>query len=237
MSVIHAVADYQFVLRRVIRWLGIADPNYPEGTNIATTAPYTITMIRQQIIQSDLEVAALIAGTEDHPFKNDYFTAPADTFTDGAKITGYIGVHGKVTVLVLDTVKDLEIEYPAELASSYEHLLRVKRKFLSDPTSIPETSKRLYWIENGRIFLVAATSVTIELPRLTFNLASSPPTLLTPQVMANAVIGHAIFTSLPVGSDESHREKWQRIWAGYAQIIAGGGYSLPEPERMQRIAT
>lgn len=232
MSAIHPVANYTFIFRRVVRWLGIADANYPEGDEIASTAPYTETMIRQQIIQSDLEVAALVASSADHPFRNDYFTAAAESFTDGAKITGYIGVHGKILVTVGGT------DYPGELASSYEHILRVKRKYaLDDTNGIPESSKRLYWIENGCVYLVAATAFKIELPRLAHNLASDPPTLLTAQVLANAVIGHAVFTSLPVGADETHRMKWQAIWAGYAQIIAGGGYSLPEPERMQRIAT
>lgn len=231
MALIQEPADYNFVLKRVIRWLGIADPNYPEGNVVAPTAPYTVSMIRQQILQSDLEVAALIASTEDHPYRNTYFTAAADSFTDGEKITGYIGVHGKVTVTISAT------DVPGRLANSLEHIQRVKDKYAIGANRIPASSKALYWIHNGVVHLVAATAIKIELPRLPVDFDDVPDTLLTPQVMANAVVGHAVFTAMPVGADVNHRSRWQAIWAGYAQIISGGGYSLPEPERMQRIAT
>ena len=231
MAAIHDPASYDFVLKRVIRWLGIADPNYPEGNVVAPTAPYTTAMIRQQIIQSDLEVAALIASVEEHPYRNTYFTAAAVSVAAGEKIPGYIGVHGKVLV----TIDAADV--PGKLANSLEHLQRVKDKYAIGATLIPASSKALYWIDNGVVHLVAATAFKIELPRLPFDLDDVPDELLTPQIMANAVVAHAVFTAMPVGSDAAHRTRWQNIWSGYAQIIMGGGYSLPEPERMQRIAS
>lgn len=236
MPTTHDKLDYQFALRRVIKWLGAGDDNYPEGTTVNPNSLYTQTMIRQQIIQSDLEVAALTASSSDNPYRNEYFTAAPITVDDGEKIVGYVGVHGNVKVR--DPEGAVDDVWPAKLATSFDHIERIRDKAAISPTLVPESSLLVYFIHNGVVHLAnQAYTLEIELPELPFDLADETPELLSPQLYANAVIAHAVFTSLPLGADNGHRTQWAHIWAAYAQMIAGGAFSLPEPERLERVAS
>ncbi len=236
MPTTHAKLDYQFALRRVIKWLGAGDDNYPEGTTVNANSLYTQTMIRQQIIQSDLEVAALAAASPDNPYRNEYFTDDPVTVADGEKIVGYVGVHGNAQVRDPEGVQ--EDVWPAKLATSFDHIERIRDKAAIGATLVPESSLLVYFIHNGIVHLAnRAYVLEIELPKLPFDLADETPALLSPQLYANAVIAHAVFTSLPLGADNGHRTQWSNIWAAYAQMIAGGAFSLPEPERLERVAS
>lgn len=236
MPTTHAKLDYQFALRRVIKWLGAGDDNYPEGTTVNPNSLYTQTMIRQQIIQSDLEVAALTASSADHPYRNEYFTGSAVSVADSEKIVGYVGVHGNAQVR--DPEGAVDDVWPAKLANSYDHIERIRDKAAISPSLVPASSLLLFFIHNGVVHLANRDyTLEIELPVLPFDLSDETPALLSPQLYANAVIAHAVFTSLPLGADNGHRTQWANIWAAYAQMIAGGAFSLPEPERLERIAS
>jgi hypothetical protein len=52
------IASYAMIYKRSVKWLGIADPNHPEGDTIAPNAPYTDQMVKTQICQSDHETCA-----------------------------------------------------------------------------------------------------------------------------------------------------------------------------------
>lgn len=227
----HPVSSFDFCFRRVVKFLGVSDPNYPEGTQVMATSPYTLDQIRKQICQSDVETCTLIASVEDNPYRNQFFTETPTTINAGARIPAYVGVHGGVEVFLNAAF------VPGRLAQSFEHLQRVADKYAISALMVPAKSQRLYWIENGRLQLAVAATGRVYVPTIPIpDDTAGTPVLATPKALQWAPIAHAIMTLRPVGSDSGHRNDWGNIWAGYAQMILSGHNSLPEPERMQRIA-
>jgi hypothetical protein len=222
-------ADYSFIFRRVAKFLGIANPNDPEGDTVLETAPYTQDMVKQQIIQSEYEVNCLIASVEGHPYRNQFFTQEPDPLANGSTIPGYIGIHGGVKV---ETSKFSNVFEPGRLAGSFDQMQRVRNnfKFYGEPYD-------LYFIDNGVIHLGASNRAKVYVPTIPVaDSSQNAPPLATPKLYANGVIGHAVMTLRIVGSDAQHRLDWANIWAGYVQLIMDKKASLPPPEQMQRIA-
>lgn len=223
------LANYQFIFRRVVKFAGIADPNSPEGDSIIPTAPYTADMVKKQIVQADYEVCALIASVENHTFRNKFFTEAMDPIADGARIPGYIGIHGGVYV---ETGPATDVYKKGRLAGSYNHLDIIKNNFI--PYGSPYD---LYFIDNGCIHTAGGQRAKVDIPKIPLaNEADPTPTLGTPRAYQNAVIGQVFMSMRPVGANVQHRMDWEKIWTGYVQMILGDEASLPEPEQMQRIS-
>lgn len=217
------------MFRRANKFLGVSDQNSPEGDAVASTAPYTLDTIRKQIVQSDVEMCALIASVEDHPYRNQFFTEAPDAIADGVRIPAYIGIHGGVEV---ETGVGSAIYKRGRLASSYDHFLRTKENF-----TFYGSPYDLYYIDNGRLLIASGQRGRVYVP--TIPLADDTvalPVLSTPKTYQNGVLGHVIATLRPVGANADHRTSWERIWAGYVQMVNNREASLPSPERMQRIA-
>lgn len=227
--------EFSFVFNRVVRFLGAADPDEPDGSVIAENSPFTEEAITEQIVQSDLEVGTLIASTPDHPFRSEYFDQ--DTTTDVSHmgvIPAYVGLHGNVYV------RDGVSRFTAKLANSRDHIERIIEKYeIGGDMAVPPLSLRLYWIENGRAFTsMPGGQLEIELPVLpVYDPDDNQSEMLTPQPLANAVIAHALATIAPVGVDAGHRAYWVGLWQMYQRAITGdNAISLPEPEQHSRIA-
>jgi hypothetical protein len=227
------VANYAYLFRRLTKFAGVADPNDPEGNAVAPNAPFTLQMLRSQLVQSDYEVSALVASVESQPYRNTYFTAEAVEVAAGGKINAYIGVHGGVEV----QVEQNGAWSDGKLAQSLEHLQRNQDKLAIGPNRIPASSKKLYFIDNGELHYLA-TNGRITLPTIPIgDDAAETPVLYSPRQLQNSVLAHSLTILRPVGVDSAHRLDWQSIWAAYVQMITDGAYSLPEPERVQRIAS
>lgn len=230
------VSSYTFCFRRVARFLGVADPNSAEGDDVMSSAPYTKDQIKKQICQSDVEICALIASVEEHPYRNKFFTEMPEDLANGARIPGYIGVHGGVWVNSIGAGGGGTWER-GRLAQSFEHLLRTRDKYAVATSNVPASSVKLYWIENGMLQLVAGAAGRVYVPTIpTPDDTHATPTLATPKVYQWGIVGHTLATLRPVGAESGHRNEWANIWAAYTQMILSGKASLPEPERLQRIA-
>jgi hypothetical protein len=227
-----AKANYDFLIKQLTKFLGAADPNYPDGSVVNPNSPYTLQQLRSQLVQSDVEVQALIASVEDHPYRNSFFTTDPVEVGDASRIPGYIGVHGGVEVQVVPEGKWAT----GSLAQSLEHLQRVQDKLAIGADRIPNSSKKLYFIHNGKLHYLAANA-RVELPTITAgDDTQDSPELYTPRTLQFAPLAHAITLLRPVGYDQQHRIDWQNVWGAYVQMIMAGASSLPEPERMQRVA-
>jgi hypothetical protein len=223
-------ADYDLLIRRLTVFLGAADPNYPEGDTVNPNSPYTKAMLQNQLIQSDYEICALIASVEANPYRNTFFTKDPVVVDSGARIPGYIGVHGGVEVSPAGGRWQRGL-----LAQSLEHLLRVQDKITIGSNRAPASSLRLYFIDNGALHYCGTTArITLPTIPIASIAGNATPQFGTPRNYQNAVLAHAMTMTRPVGSDAGHRGNWQDIWGSYVQMIADGATSLPEPERLQR---
>lgn len=224
----HPKSSYQFCFRRTAKFLGIASPNSPEGDLLIATSPYTADMLKKQLCQADTEICALIASVTDHPFRGEYFTEQPDPIADGARIPGYIGVHGGVFV------ESSPNQFTSgRLAQSLDHLNRVKFQ-----SYVYGNSPDLYFIDNGVIHLAAAARAKIFVPTIPIADEGLPsPEFFSPKVYQMGLVAHAIANLRVVGADAQHRNDWTGIWSAYMQMILSGTGSLPEPERLQRISS
>lgn len=223
----HPVSVYAFCFRRVNRYLGSADVvASAEGDAVLSSSPYTLDLLKKQICQSDVEVCSLIASVDDHPYRNKFFTETPDAIASGARIPGYIGVHGGVEIQIAS------VWYPGKLAQNLEHLNRAKDKYAINTALIPASSLKLYWIDNGKLHFVASgTSGRVYTPTIPIaDDTAGTPTLATPKALQFALIAHALSMLAPLGSDSNHRAYWGQIWSGYVSMILSGKESIPEPE-------
>lgn len=234
-------AEFSYVMKRAIRYLGIADQNYPESTAINPNAPYTKLFLTEHIIKADEELCWLIASASDHPYRNEFFsnTDPLELIS-GSRIPTFMGTHGGVEIQVAATEENGAPSWiPGKLAQSFDHLMRTRDKSVNFPELLTSSSATLYWIENGKLELVDPTATGRVWTPVIFssNPTDDEPFLKTPSPYANGLVGLTLSNVRPLGADANHRNDWTAIWAGYMQMISGNSLNLPEPERLQRIAT
>lgn len=230
----HPAANYQFCFRRVVKFIGAADPNSPEGDAVMAPSPYTPQMIKSQICQSDVEIAALMCSVEGDPYRNKFFTETPDAQASGTRIIGFIGVHGGVEVR-----RNSDDPWkPGSLAQSLPHLQRLRDKRRINPNLLLRSSNYVYWIDNGKLELVGAAEGRVYVPTIPIpDDTANTPVLSTPRARQNAVIAHSIMTLNPVGADTGHRTNWANIFGTYVQMIISGNPSLPDPEQMERVGS
>lgn len=225
----HPRADYAFLFRRIATFLGIADPNSPEGDQIQDGAPFTGSMVKNQIVQSDVETCSLIASVENHSFRSAFFTEDPDPIADGARVPAFIGTHGGV---LIETGTASGVYDKGRLAGSFDALRRVRSSF-----AFYGSPYDLYFIDNDTLHTAGGQRGKVLVPTIPIADATvETPELSTPRAYQNGVIGHAIATLRPVGANAQHRMDWERIWSGYVSMILSNEASLPDPEKMQRIA-
>ncbi len=243
-------ADFDFIFRRLVKFLGIAHPNSTEGDQIASGSLYTKDLLTKQIIQSDREVCLLIASVEDHPYRNTFFpdAVPPVEVEAGKRIPAYEGVHGGIRIQFYEKVENVQkvVEENGRLAQSFDHLQRTRRKLEKFPHLVTDSAKLLYWVENGKIEIAKKDALAlIYLPILNFDGLSANvegessvvPSLFTPGSCQNAVLAHSISTLIPVGADADHRRQWSNVWLTAEQMIVGKSLNIPDPEQLQRLAT
>lgn len=224
----HAKCDYDILFADAVRFLGIAAN--PEATAVMPTAPYTAFFLKKRIVQADIEIVTLICQTEDHPFREEFFTEEPNEITDGDFIPAYMGVHGGVYYKTASSEFKL-----AQLATDYDHLKRVKNN-----SGVYGARPDLYWIHNSRLHLGASGGkAKVYVPTIPVQTVTSGrnPQLYTPRAYQNGLLANVIGNLRTVGANQSHRNDWFSIWQGYSQMIQNRALSLPEPERMERIGT
>lgn len=221
--------DYATVFAETVKFSGWGDPNYPDGSQLAPNAPVTSAFLKKRILQHDYEISLVIASVQDHPYRPEYVTEDPDPLNSGDLIPAYLGVHTGVRIK-----QGLTFNIIGRLAEHMAHLQRIWKSYVlyGSPTD-------LYWIENGRIFLSDASGqAKVLVPTIPKgNAADVTPTLYSPAAYQNGLLANTLGNLRLVGSPAGHRNDWFQIWVAYREMIRGKALSLPEPERMQRIAT
>jgi hypothetical protein len=221
-------AVFTEVFAGVVKALGVQHPNNPEGDVVNPNSPHTSTAIKNWIALADVEIARIICETQDHPYRNAYFTAVIGDFvelSDGDRIPNYLGVHGWVKVKgKSETAFDFGV-----LAQSLAHVQRHKEK----------TTRKLYFIHNGQIFLYQKDAkAKVEVPSISRpDTAGDPIVLASPYSYQVALIAFAVCAMPILGFNSNIIEKYQQLLNMYENQIRGKSLSLPEPERMERVAT
>ena len=205
-----------------VKWLGIADSNYPEGTVVAAGSPYTEKQIKTLLFQNDYEIANLIVNNLEHPYRTHFVTEATDFLADGALIPAHLNHHSQVTVKIGGNDK-------LGRQRTFERLKQLKAAPL-----IYGDIKDCYAIHGGRIhFGDPNTTGKLDIPKVTKDLTLT--TLLSPLPYFWAVVGGAIAHSGMVGMPESHRRYWLNQYLLYVREITGGALSIPEPEQLERL--
>jgi len=224
----HPACDYSILFAEAASFLGIAAN--PESTQILSTAPYTPFFLKKRIVQADIEIITLICSVQDHPYRGQFISEEPDPIGHDEVIPAYMGVHAGVRILAGD------IFLVGDLATDFDHFRRVR-----DFPAVYGQHPNLYWIENGRIQLIDESSgqAKVYVPTIPVEdvTPEDDPTLYSPRAYQNGLLGNVLGNMRKVGSDSAHRNDWFSIWQGYRQMIMGKALSLPEPERLQRIAS
>lgn len=216
------------VLPLTVKFLGIADGNFPEGGTVAAGAPYTLEQVKKLIFQADYEIALLIVGNLEHPFRTQFVTEETDLLADGELVPPHVGQHSQVTLVNGEgDAAAVELGMPID----YSRIKRIKQ----NPV-IYGAPKNLYAIFGGRIhFAVTATKGKLDIPIVTKDLTLAA--LLAPLPYFWAVVAGAIATAAMPGFPDAHRRYWRDLWMLYEREITGGAVAIPEPEQLERIGT
>lgn len=96
-----ARCDLDLCLRQLILSLGIADANYPDGSEVADSAPYTKADLKTRLGQADYEVNSWIVGTLDHPYRSQFDTEETAALSDRDLIPAHLGDYSIATIHTL----------------------------------------------------------------------------------------------------------------------------------------
>lgn len=223
----HPACDYSILFAECARFLGIA--SNPEGSAILSTAPYTPFFVKKRIVQADIEIVTIICSVQDHPFRGQFISEEPDPIGHDELIPAFMGVHAGVRILSGETF------VVGDLATDFDHFRRVR-----DFPSVYGQHLNLYWIENGRLQLVDPNGqAKVYVPTIPVQTVTTDadPVLYSPRSYQNGLLGNVLGNMRTVGADAQHRNDWFSIWQKYEQLIVGKALSLPEPERLQRIAS
>ena len=230
-------ANFTEVFRFLTKFLGVADPNYPEGDEVIRTSPYTKKFLQKRLVQADLEVCLLISSIEDHPYRNQFFVGEPAVINANTRIPAYLGVHGGVKIRT-SLSETPEVWVDGDLAQSFNALKMARLKTKVNKARWGE-HRELYWIENGVIKLIrsdlAAKVYVPTIPVQDVETAESLE-LYTPVFYQTAPLAKCLAQLRMSNSDATHRNDWMAIWGDYEQRIYGKALNLPEPERLQRLA-
>lgn len=104
-----AKCDLDFCLRQFILSLGIADQNYPDGSEVAASAPYTKADLKERLGQADYEVNSWIVGTLDHPYRPQFDTEETGLLGDRDLIPAHLGDYSIGTIKSYVTVSGADV--------------------------------------------------------------------------------------------------------------------------------
>lgn len=214
---------YADCLNLFTKTLGVADQNYPDGSVVAQSSPYTAAELGNRLRQADYQLRVLICRTQDNPYRELYYRgAPrTDFFYGGTRIPAGIGNYSNPIVKDED-----ELERAGDLAPNKYHI----QKVLKQP-AVYGSPKYLYYVDAGIAWLANDKSkISFDIPQLLFTAA----TLYSPFEYQWGVIALAMMSAAPVGTNIDHRQYWVGVMAGYQQSIEGRAMSLPEPDQLKR---
>lgn len=230
----HPRADFEMAYRFVVKAAGISDPNYPEGDSVRAGAPFTERYVKEVLLRADVETILIICSVLDHPFRSAYFDDEnqPDLLSDGDRLPAFLGEHGGLKIQITEGGETRDVQ--GRLAQSFAHLERAK-KYPAIYGSIPE----LYWIENGRIHMGSEDSkAEIRVPTIPFEDASAEnPELFSPAAYSSALEARALTKLFIKGTSADYANYFNNLSRYFEAQIIGKALSLPEPERMERLAT
>jgi hypothetical protein len=218
------MCDITEVLPLAVKWLGVADPNFPEGGTVAGGSPYTLTQIKKLIFSCDYEIALMIVNNLEHPFRPNYVTEDTAYLADGDLITAHLGHHSQVTLKNGAT-------YVLGKQRPFERI-----KLIKENPAIYGSPNNLYAIHGGRFYFADATTLgKMDVPSVVYD--ETFTTMNCPRVYQWAVIAMVIVKAGMEGFNPNHRTYWASVAQMYVNEITAGKVSLPEPEQLERLGT
>lgn len=219
--------------RLLVKLLGIADPNYPDGSVILEGTPYVPATIYEMLLQSDLEIREDIASCLDHPLRSIINFAVSSTLYDGDMVPFAIGEHSGVYITDYAGTQDWGI-----LAPSLERLLTWRKNF-----AVFGDTGFNYYIDSSRIYFgrsrlnEALSTGVIHVPNITVDrLANSGKgALKSPVNYEWAVITNAVKMNYMHKAASNNRTFYTELAMDYRAQIRTRTLSLPKKERLTRL--
>lgn len=222
------IANFNDCFAEMVKALGVADLNNPNGSVVAVGSPYSDSDIRKKLLDADYEIRLLICETQDHPFKELFYrnAETTDWLANYAFIPAGVADHSIAFVKARSAAQD-STKQKGILAKNLYEIEKIQKK--PELFGSPET---LFYVHAGRVYLAKKDAlIQFDKPRLT----QVANTLYSPLAYKWGVIALAITKCFVPGSNSDHRRYWAGMWKEYEARITGRANSLPEIEQLKRI--
>lgn len=220
------IADLTRCLTRMIRYMGLTDPDFPNSDTVYKGAPFTRNNLRDALLASDGDYCNIIISDLNHPFATIFYTEEPAELNNGDAIEAHLGTHRKV---MLKVSTDPDVWKAGRQAKNYDHI----QKVITFP-NVYGTPKDLYLIECGLLY---HTGIKGKVYSATFNIDRSAPdgALQGPEAYENGIIAGAIAMSYMNGQDLNQRQYYLAQDAMMKERAKGRETTLPDLEIFKRI--
>lgn len=182
--------DLDFCLRQLTLALGIADPNYPDGSEVAGAAPYTQADLIDRLAIADYEINSVILSVLDHPYRSQFDTEETAALDDRDKVPAHLGDYSIATIVDEDGSGSESEELIGRRAQNLAHIEKVR----ANP-SLYGSPEDLYFVHAGRVHLGdPSRQIIFNIPKIEILRADPSATVRTfddIDVLNNASLAHS----------------------------------------------